>query len=330
MGSVNVNVLTADILLKNYRSLECEACQQHFGYQSRSAHSRADLVYCCAECADSGASGPADLKAPLKIIKHTPKVPVTVTPPAEPDRRLSKPVEPNVVKKQIDTVSNLEGFMGRGFRKPSVPMPTENGHGHNKINSLLKEEEKPIPSIRTLKFSPNIKSKAILGVMSTYSLTRYTIGSSNDDTDREAMHTKLNEMKSKLKPYNRKPIIGEIVIGPYEEELYRAAVTNLEGESVKLEFIDYGDATTCKIGELFFPPDEILTYPRYGMNANLDQSRIKKLIKEITPEVEQQLYHLMPVEFNGRNDKYPDEYNVTFWIDDHRTLNELFDDKSQP
>jgi hypothetical protein len=190
--------------------------------------------------------------------------------------------------------------------------------------------ETPMFLAKNFKYSPNLKTNTELGIMFTYTLTRYVIGSSRDDDSREEMHKRLNnDMKDKLKPYDRTPIIGEIVIGKYEDELYRAIVADISGEMLSLEFIDYGDVTKCKAKEVYFAPEAIMKYPRFGMNVHLDTSRIKNLVTVVPPEVENQLYRLMTVEFTGKNADRPDETNVVFWIDEERTLNELFEDKSK-
>lgn len=47
----------------------------------------------------------------------------------------------------------------------------------------------------------------------------------------------------------RKPEVDEILIAPYSEAYYRGKVTNIIGDQVTLEFVDYGDMTTVAVSE---------------------------------------------------------------------------------
>ena len=54
------------------------------------------------------------------------------------------------------------------------------------------------PMITSLPVSGNIDTNMELGVVFTWSLTRYLIGSPKDDVKREEMHNKLNKAPGKL------------------------------------------------------------------------------------------------------------------------------------
>ena len=62
-----------------------------------------------------------------------------------------------------------------------------------------------------------------------------------------------------LTPYQGVPVVGEILIGGYQSELYRGLVKAVNGDEVTLDYIDYGDTSVLKINDCFSPPEEILT-----------------------------------------------------------------------
>lgn len=56
----------------------------------------------------------------------------------------------------------------------------------------------------------------------------------------------------------RPPVKNEVVIGDYGGEPYRARVREVNADTCKIEFIDYGDATVCKFSDLIEATDAVM------------------------------------------------------------------------
>lgn len=67
--------------------------------------------------------------------------------------------------------------------------------------------------------------------------------------------------------------LGDLVLAEYEEDgaLYRSAVTHREGNSVKVEFVDYGNSSVME-DKIFSIPEEFLCQPRFSIPCSLSDS----------------------------------------------------------
>uniref|UniRef100_H3C257 Tudor domain containing 15 n=1 Tax=Tetraodon nigroviridis TaxID=99883 RepID=H3C257_TETNG len=67
--------------------------------------------------------------------------------------------------------------------------------------------------------------------------------------------------------------IGDLVLAEYEEDgaLYRSVVTHREGNSVKVEFVDYGNSSVME-DKIFSIPEEFLRQPRFSILCSLSDN----------------------------------------------------------
>jgi len=57
---------------------------------------------------------------------------------------------------------------------------------------------------------------------------------------------------------SRKPFLNEMVLGLYDGVYYRARVTEISDKGCRLLYVDYGDSSCNKIGEMYEINDSIM------------------------------------------------------------------------
>lgn len=88
-----------------------------------------------------------------------------------------------------------------------------------------------------------------------------------EDLNSEALRGSLR----RVSPTSLQP--GALVLAEYEEDgaLYRSVVKHLEGNSVRVEFLDYGNSSVMEDG-VFSIPEEFLSQPRFSIPCRLSDN----------------------------------------------------------
>ena len=64
------------------------------------------------------------------------------------------------------------------------------------------------------------------------------------------------------------PHIGQIVMASYHGAYYHGQVESVDGQNVRIVFLDYGDETTVKYSEIIEPNRAIMEVSKWLLNVH--------------------------------------------------------------
>lgn len=140
----------------------------------------------------------------------------------------------------------------------------------------LRAEKTNVPQLSRL---PDLKVaeglKALCFVSHVDSLSSFFLQRAEDEPAILKLVEDLNSdaFRASLKTVSPTSLqLGELVLAEYEEDggLYRSAVTRREGNSVQVEFVDYGNSSVME-DRIFSIPEEFLCQPRFSIPCCLSE-----------------------------------------------------------